>query len=160
MALAILSLLIYGCGDDGGKTTAGTSATTDGSAEIPEGSLILYQNAPATYQELPKVTVAELKAMIDSGAKDFLVVDVNPMSMYNTGHIPGAIHLQWSPTGLSADPNLPRDILLIFYCTCEAEEDSGLMGLSAVTKYGYRNIKLLLGGNPAWKAAGYTFDKG
>ena len=160
MVAAVLSLLLGGC-DGGGETTTKpttptTPATTSG-ASIAPGSLILYQEAPATYQELPKITPAELKAMLDSG-EDVLVYDVNPASMYTAGHVPGAIHLNWGIHGFTEDPNLPKDVLLVFYCTCEAEEDSGLMALSAVTQYGYRNIKLLLGGNPAWKDAGYTFE--
>jgi rhodanese-related sulfurtransferase len=117
--------------------------------------LILYKSAPATYEELPTITPAELKEKIDNG-ENMVIVDVNPQSMYDAGHVPGAIHLAWSYKGFSEDPNLPKSALLVFYCVCEHEEDSGLMGLSAVTKYGYRNIVLLEGGTPAWEDAGYA----
>lgn len=158
MVAAVLSLLLGGC-DGGGETTTKptTPTTATGTAVIPDDALVLYTTIPASTQELPVITVAELKAMLDSG-EDVIVVDVNTASMYRAGHIPGALHMGWHFDGFSEDPNLSKSVLLVFYCTCEHEEDSGLMALSAVTKYGYRNIKLLLGGNPAWKDAGYTFE--
>lgn len=150
--LVISTVLLCSCGGGGEPTNATTSTST-----YPTEPLILYQNPPATYEELPKVTPAELKALLDSD-EDVVVVDVNPLSMYNTGHIPGAVHRAWSFKGFSEDPDLPKGVLLVFYCVCEHEEDSGLMALSAVTKYGYRNIKLLQGGTPAWEDAGYPME--
>jgi phage shock protein E len=153
---AALTLLLCSCGD-GGTTTSSTSTTQKTSTitrTYPTEPLILYENAPATYQELPTITPAELKAMIDNN-ENIVIVDVGLESMYNSGHISGAINLAWSYKGFLTDPDLPRSVLVVFYCVCENEEDSGLMGLSAVTKYGYRNIKLLKGGTPAWEHAGY-----
>jgi rhodanese-related sulfurtransferase len=153
LAITIIStVLLSSCGGNGDTTTTTTSTNT-----YPTEPLILYSNAPATYEELPKVTPAELKGLLDSD-EDVVVVDVNPLSMYNTGHIPGAVHRPWSFKGFSEDPDLPKSVLLVFYCVCEHEEDSGLMALSAVTKYGYRNIKLLQGGTPAWEDAGYPME--
>ena len=94
---------------------------------------------------------------MDNG-EDVIIVDVNPTVLYNTAHIPGAISLPWDVNGYAGSPDLSKSALLVFYCDCATEEDSGSMGLSAVTEYGYRNIMLLKGGQRAWKNAGYPME--
>jgi rhodanese-related sulfurtransferase len=167
LAVVILAVLISGCSSAEPSATTTSPAITTTPPEITTTSpaatqssepLILYQDAPATYEELPKVTPEELKAKIDN-KENIVIVDVNPKSMYDKGHVPGAIHLPWSFKGFTEDPNLPKNVPVIFYCVCENEEDSGLMGLSAVSKYGYRNIMLLKGGTPAWEDAGFPMEK-
>lgn len=129
------------------------STTISISKKYPMEPLILYEKEPSKYEELPVVTPVELKAMIDSN-KDVVIVDVSPLLVYNDGHIPGAIQIPWNYKGFTEDPKLPKSVLLVFYCICKNEEDSGLMALSAVTNYGYRNIVLLKGGTLAWEEAG------
>ena len=152
--ITVLALSLCGCGRSGAITSTSTTSQT-----YPIEPLILYENAPATYEELPKITPAELKALLDGGV-DVVVVNVDPLSTYNSGHIPGAVHLTWNINGITEDPGLSKSILVVFYCVCKHEELSGAMGLSAVTKYGYRNIKLLQGGTQAWKDAGYAIEAG
>ena len=159
IAAALLPLSLFGCG--GGGTSASSASSSQSSAldasSYPSEPLYLYMNTPAKYEDMPKITPEELKAKMDSG-ESLIVVDVNPESMYSKGHIPGAVHKPWSFKGFTEDPGLPKSILLVFYCVCANEEDSGLMGLSAVKQYGYRNIVLLQGGTPAWEAAGYPLE--
>ena len=157
---AALSLGLYGCGEGDSSSTAQSddAASVQASwADFPTTPLKLYDEVPASYEELPTVTPDELHEMIEAG-EQMVIVDVNTAPMYKDGHIPGAINIPWELGGFSQDPELPRGVTLVFYCVCAAEEDSGEMGYSAVSQFAYRNIVLLKGGTPGWEAAGYSLE--
>jgi len=70
---------------------------------------------PLTEAELPRVSVEEAKAALDSGAA--IIVDVRDPGQYAAGHVAGAINIQLgeietNPTGL----NLDKDQWIITYC--------------------------------------------
>lgn len=169
---ALVALALAGCagtssaatdsGDAGSSADAGSGASgattiedlQDEWATYPQDILKLYDEVPETYDGLPSVTPDELKAAIDSG-EPMVLIDTNSASVYSEGHIEGAINIPWDLDGFTQDPGLPRGVPLYFYCVCLDEADSGHMGLSAVRDWGYRNVKLLKGGTPAWEEAGY-----
>lgn len=154
-AVMATTLALVGCGGTGGQASESSEADW---SDFPQETLKLYDSAPADYHDLPTVTPDELKSAIDSG-EQMVIVDTNTKSMYDDGHVPGAISIPWNMSGFKQDPNLPRGVKLYFYCVCADEEDSGHMGLSAVKDWGYRNVVLLKGGTPAWEAAGYELVK-
>ena len=105
------------------------------------------------------VTAAELKKMIESGEKGFVIVDVQPAGAYKIGHIKGAINFPWDQDLKSAG-KLPKDKLLILYCDCSHEEDSIDTATQLQDKWDYTNIKLLQGGWSGWVELGYPMEKG
>jgi 3-mercaptopyruvate sulfurtransferase SseA len=73
-------------------------------------------NVPESEAEVPRVSVEETKAALDSGSA--LIVDVRSAEAYAAGHVPGAINIQLgefetNPTGLALD----KDKWIITYCT-------------------------------------------
>lgn len=71
---------------------------------------------PRTEAEVPRVTVKEAKAALESGAA--IIVDVRSAGAYEASHIAGAVHLpleeiEINPSGL----NLDREQWIITYCT-------------------------------------------
>jgi len=71
---------------------------------------------PLTEAEVPRVTVEDAKAALDSGAA--IMVDVRSAEAFAVSHIAGAINIQLgefetNPTGL----NLDKDQWIITYCT-------------------------------------------
>jgi len=62
-----------------------------------------------------KLKPAELKQMIDSSAKDFVLVDVRDESEYKEGHIPTAINIP-SETFAAKSDILPKEKKIIVYC--------------------------------------------
>lgn len=63
-----------------------------------------------------RITLAELKALRDAG-EDVLILDVRSEESYNASDvkIPGSLRI--SPHDLSAAAKLPRDRLIVTYCT-------------------------------------------
>jgi 3-mercaptopyruvate sulfurtransferase SseA len=71
---------------------------------------------PLTEADVPRVTVEEARAALDSGAA--IIVDVRDPSQYKESHVAGAISIwlddiEANPTGL----NLEQDQWIITYCT-------------------------------------------
>ena len=155
VAGAALTLGLCACGgggDNGGGAASGCQLPADTGEKM-----VLYTVVPATYEGLPTITPAELKAKLDAG-EDVIIVDVNPDGSYKTAHLPCAVHYGWSMKGFTQDPGFARSALIVTYCDCAEEEDSGHMGLSLVRDYGYRNVMLLKGGRPAWQDSGYPTE--
>ena len=155
VAGAALALGLCACGggsNGGGEASSGCTLPEDTGTK-----LVLYTSVPATYEELPTITPDELKAKLDAG-EDVIIVDVNPDGSYKSAHLPCAVHYAWNMKGFTQDPGFARSALIVTYCDCAAEEDSGHMGLSLVRDWGYRNVMLLKGGRPAWQDAGYPTE--
>jgi rhodanese-related sulfurtransferase len=114
-------------------------------------SMFLLLLAILTKADVPRVTAAELHAMLAKG--DAVAVDVRGSVPYELGHLPGAI---WMPLGVlpSRVGELPEDKLLVMYCTCKAEETS-LEAAMLLAKGGFPRVAVLHGGYPAWTAAGF-----
>lgn len=121
--------------------------------------LVLYTTIPTSQAEIPRITPEDLKAIMDKG-EPVIIVDCNQKGSYKNQHIPGAINIPWSFSGLKEDPGLSRSTLIVAYCACEHEEDSAVVAMQMITQFGYRNIKLLLDGNPKWEYLGYPLEKG
>lgn len=98
-----------------------------------------------------KVTAAELHAALQRG--DAVVIDVRGSVPYDLERIDGAISM---PLGLVAAraEELPKDKLIVAYCTCKAEELSG-EAVVALGKAGFQRTAALKGGLAAWREAGF-----
>jgi hydroxyacylglutathione hydrolase len=106
--------------------------------------------SPAAPAEVPGVTVAELKALIDKG--EAVVVDVRPRDVYALGHIEGAVHV--SPARLSVRiKDLPRAKHIVTYCTCH-EDSTAIRVARELLGEGYPKASYLKDGLEAWQAAG------
>ena len=73
-------------------------------------------NLPLTEADVPRVTVEEAKAALESGAA--VVVDVRDPAQYEQSHVAGAISIglddiEANPTGVDLD----KDQWIITYCT-------------------------------------------
>ena len=83
------------------------------------GILLLMIGARAAAQiEIPRITIHELKGMIDQG-ESVLILDTQPKAIFEKGHIKGAISFPWKARITLQDVSgLPRDKLIVTYCTC------------------------------------------
>ena len=71
----------------------------------------VQQQVTATFP--PRVTVSELKEMVDQGKA--VVVDVRDRVSFATEHIPGSINIPFQETA-SRIGELPRDKMIVTYC--------------------------------------------
>jgi 3-mercaptopyruvate sulfurtransferase SseA len=112
--LLIVLIIIFTSACSAQQTqSAPTSATTtilEPASTQPSG------NPPLTEADVPRVTVEEAKAALDSGAA--VVVDVRDPTQYEQSHVAGAISIglddiEANPTGVDLD----KDQWIITYCT-------------------------------------------
>lgn len=108
--------------------------------------------------KIPAIKPEELKKLIESKSPDIMVVDNQPKSAYDLGHVPGAVNFPWQEE-IEGQVNLPRNKTLIIYCACTHEEDATDTAQQLMNKYGYRNVKLLEGGWIEWMKLGYPVEK-
>jgi rhodanese-related sulfurtransferase len=111
--------------------------------------------------EVPRISIQELKALMDKGAP-VTIVDVQPKDIYATDHIKGAVSLPYkSQIELEDVMVLPEDRLTVVYCDCgPGEADSSDMA-AQLKVFGYDNVRVLK--DPSvrgWRAAGYLMEKG
>jgi rhodanese-related sulfurtransferase/predicted metal-dependent enzyme (double-stranded beta helix superfamily) len=93
----------------------------------------------------------ELAALIDAGHA--AVIDLDTSLAYRDGHIPGAV---WAIRGRLARalPILPADRILVL-----ASPD-GVLARLAAAEIAARDVRVLLGGTAAWRAAGLPLETG
>lgn len=108
--------------------------------------------------KLPQGVTVISPAAVDTLIKnnsDFLLIDSRSAKRYATSHLPGAISIPICKTQklLQTLPN-DKNKLLIFYCegpSCGMSPRSAALAIKA----GYKNIRIMLAGEPAWIKAGF-----
>jgi len=80
---------------------------------------------PTSPEEVPRISVEELKALMDNGAR-LLVLDTRPRESFQLGHIKGGIRFPWRPQVTIDDlEELPLGPPIVTYCDCgPGESDS------------------------------------
>ncbi|MEN8178207.1 MAG: rhodanese-like domain-containing protein [Pseudomonadota bacterium] len=84
--------------------------------------------------------------MNSMGLAEFYLVDTRLKNLYDKGHIPGAVNIEWREVIAKRD-QLPADKSVILYC------DTGLLSSKAhfaLRLLGYENVKVLFGGYNSW----------
>ena len=115
----------------------------------------LLAEAAAT---VPFMSLEELKARVEAGEPDLVVLDVRERDAYEEGHIPGARHLPRGQLELRVNHDLPDPTpRILAYC-----ELGRISTLAAATlrEMGYRRAVALDGGMTAWSEAGYPVKEG
>jgi rhodanese-related sulfurtransferase len=113
-----------------------------------------------TQEEMPRISIEELKKMMDDGAP-VTIIDVQPKEVYEMGHIKGAISIPWkSQIALEDVWSLPGDQLIVTYCDCGPGEADSADVAGQLFQMGYETVKVL--GDPSiegWREAGYPMEK-
>ncbi len=103
--------------------------------------------------ETTKLKPAELKLMMNSGTKDYVIVDVRDESEYEDGHIPGAINIPVE-TFAARSEVLPKEKKIVVYCNSGGRSYSAYRKLM---KLAYPNIFQTLFAD--WKESGQQIEK-
>jgi glyoxylase-like metal-dependent hydrolase (beta-lactamase superfamily II)/rhodanese-related sulfurtransferase len=115
----------------------------------------MLSDAAAT---VPFMSMMQLKAAIDNGHADMLVLDVRERDAYESGHIPGAFHLPRGQLELRVNDDLKDPTRRIVVC-CEFGRISTL-ATATLRSMGYSGAVALDGGLKAWREAGYQLNIG
>ena len=102
---------------------------------------------------VPFMSLAELKASVESDRCDFLVLDVREREAFMQGHIQGAMHLPRGQLELRVNQDLtdPTRRILVY---CEFGRVSTL-ATATLRQMGFKGAVALDGGMKAWREAGY-----
>ena len=121
--------------------------------------LCALAGAAAAQDEAPRITIQELKSLIDKGA-DVLVADAQPKAVYEKGHIKGAVSFPWKAKIRAEDAaRLPHGKLIVTYCDCGPGESDSAAVAAQLLALGFEDVKVLA--DPSirgWKAAGYPME--
>jgi rhodanese-related sulfurtransferase len=117
-----------------------------------------------TWYEVEGATDIDIPTAKSFHDRDVVFIDVSEKSIWNAGHIPGAVHLsfvrtdipRFSKTALREVAGYDDEIVLYY--------SNGLLisaweAAKAIT-WGYRKVHLFTGGAKAWADAGYPLETG
>jgi glyoxylase-like metal-dependent hydrolase (beta-lactamase superfamily II) len=107
---------------------------------------------------VPFMSLAELKARVERGDAELIILDVRERDAYEAGHIPGARLLPRGQLELRVDRELPDPTRAILTC-CEFGQISTLAA-ATLREMGFRHAVALDGGMAAWREAGYPLAPG
>ena len=107
---------------------------------------------------VPFMSLAQLKINIERGRDDMIVLDVRERDAYETGHIPGALHLPRGQLELRVNEELKDPTRRILVC-CEFGRISTL-ATATLRSMGFSGAVALDGGIKAWRETGYPLTVG
>jgi len=126
-------------------------------------SITAFAGEDVVLPDLPRISVEELKQMIDDNA-EMVIVDTRDGGSYGAGHIKGAINIQYDVT---SDPMqrqmmliaLPMDKLIVTYCDCTDDANSANV-VQELWDLGYDmdKLKVLSGGSLRWVDLKYPLE--
>jgi adenylyltransferase/sulfurtransferase len=82
-----------------------------------------------------------------------VLIDVRERNEYESGHLPGAIHISKSYIEVLLEERVPdRQTPITLYC---AGGSRSLLAAESVMRLGYTNVESMIDGVGGWKACGY-----
>jgi rhodanese-related sulfurtransferase len=127
-------------------------------------SITIFAGEDVVLPDLPRISVEELKQLIDKNA-DIVIVDTRDGGSYAAGHIKGAINIYYDVT---SDPMqrqmmliaLPMDKLIVTYCDCTDDANSANVAQELYDLgYDLKYLRVLSGGSLRWVELKYPLEK-
>lgn len=103
-----------------------------------------------------QIDAKTLAGILSDKTEEVVIIDARSDSSFDDEHIPGAISISAGAFDKKIDM-LPakKDQLIVYYCDGTAWKLSAKSARRA-EETGYTNVKVLYGGLPSWKSAGYS----
>lgn len=108
-----------------------------------------------------KITTEELKAKVDSGKKDYYLVDVLMQNSFDANHIPTAINVPYAAgfvREFEDKTHASKDAEIITYCASSGCQLSHI-ATDALEEADYTNVYHYVDGLAGWQDAGYEFER-
>jgi rhodanese-related sulfurtransferase len=100
----------------------------------------------------------DVHASLDSGAGDFVLLDVRGPDLFAKGHVPGAINLPHGKIIRSKMAVWPEDTLFVTYCA-GPHCNGAARGALRLAQLG-RPVKIMAGGVTGWIDEGFALATG
>jgi len=107
-------------------------------------------------RNVPRVSIDELKALMQQNA--VLVVDVRNADEFKSGHIPGAVNLNYTRVTAEGARFKDESRTIVAYCAC-ANEMTAARAAVDLAALGLPGAKVLEGGWDEWVARGEKVEK-
>jgi membrane protein DedA with SNARE-associated domain/rhodanese-related sulfurtransferase len=105
---------------------------------------------------LSRISVPELKDLVDRGGAPVIIDALAPASRQREGMIPGAIPVETLRLDFGSVP-LPPQAEVIVYCACPNEASAARIAQQLI-RMGCNRVRPLTGGIFAWKDAGFGVE--
>jgi rhodanese-related sulfurtransferase len=93
---------------------------------------------------------------LQNPGQEIVVIDVRTRGEYDSGHIPGALHVPWdSIVGKPEQLEAYRGKTIVTYCAVGVR---AMRALEALQQAGYPKLGHLAGDIPAWSQAGLPLE--
>lgn len=117
--LAVVSVIYGACRADDTAGVSGASQAASKTATVNTATTTAAKPSPSVVAQAPaeearRVTVEELKKMLDSGKA--VVYDTRAKAAYDAEHIKGSLSMPSNEVAERAG-ELPKDKTIVFYCT-------------------------------------------
>jgi rhodanese-related sulfurtransferase len=137
--------------------TACNSAELKGAQTTPPPNVSAGTQAPAVPADgARRISIKEANDLLAKDAA--VVIDVRNQASYEIGHIKGARLIPLNEVVDHLD-DLPRNKLIITYCSCPAEHTAAI-AVNNLKGKGVENAAALVGGFPGWQSAGLPVSTG
>ena len=126
---------------------------------LPVLAIIVLAAASLSAQairDVPRITIDELKPLIERGA--VLVLDVRRADEFAEGHIPGAVNLEYTLVPAQGGRFKAETRPIVAYCAC-ANEMTAARAAVDLAALGIAGAKALKGGWEEWTARGEKIEK-
>jgi rhodanese-related sulfurtransferase len=123
------------------------------SAANPSTPVLSVQNPE---NKVSRIKADEAKKLVEEGKA--IIIDVRGTDAYKLTHIKGSLDVPLNKLEAGDFTGLPKDKVIIAYCTCGAEQTSS-RAAAKLAEAGYKNTAALLGGLSAWQTAGGQVEK-
>lgn len=120
------------------------------------GAVSVSQLLEEAAAQVSFMALDELKARLEAGEADFILLDVREQNAYAQGHLPGAMHLPRGQLELMVNQCLPDPTRrIVVYC-----EFGKISTLATATlrRLGFARAVALDGGVQAWREQGYPLE--
>jgi glyoxylase-like metal-dependent hydrolase (beta-lactamase superfamily II) len=108
-------------------------------------------------RDVPFMGMEEVRARIERGDRDLVLLDVRERDAYDAGHLPGALHVPRGQLELRVDKALPDPTVRVL-AYCQFGKISTLAAATLRTM-GYARAVALDGGWEAWLRAEYPIER-
>ena len=119
-------------------------------------SVALAKEGAQAIRNVPRITIDELKALIEQ--KAVLVIDVRDPESFAKGRIPGAVNVDYTQMLKEAEKFAGEKRTIVAYCACANEMTAARASVDLAAK-GIPGAKALKGGWDEWVQRGEKIEK-